>query len=95
MTHEKGKVRVCIRVRPENAEEQATSAFAVEFADYTDTELTLIGNEGPQPFTFDHVFQPSASQNEVYLTAADGVVEKRMVIAEGSAGRSCSLNSCE
>jgi kinesin family protein 5 len=75
-----GNVHVLCRFRPLNEKElRSSNNISVRFMDDFQT-VVLANNEnlGPQRYTFDRVFSPEASQDEVYEHAASPIVEAIM-----------------
>ena len=69
-----GNVHVLCRFRPLNEKElKSSNNISVRFLNDFQT-VVLVNNEnlGPQRYTFDRVFSPEASQDEVYEHAGRG-----------------------
>ncbi|CAI5721698.1 unnamed protein product [Peronospora effusa] len=73
-----GNVRVCCRVRPQNAKE-LTMATAQRCVLTDETTIEVKTNDGnPQKFTFDHVFGEHENQKTVFESVALPVVQDIM-----------------
>ncbi|KAL4130571.1 hypothetical protein PRIC2_006567 [Phytophthora ramorum] len=76
--HEMGNVRVCCRVRPQNAKE-LTMASAQRCVFTEDNSIEVKTSDGtPQKFTFDHVFGEEDGQKSVFESVALPVVQDIM-----------------
>ncbi|KAG2809097.1 Kinesin heavy chain [Phytophthora cactorum] len=76
--NEMGNVRVCCRVRPQNAKE-LTMASAQRCVFTENETIEVKTNEGsPQKFTFDHVFGEEDNQKTVFENVAQPVVQDIM-----------------
>ncbi|KAL4146426.1 hypothetical protein PRNP1_012290 [Phytophthora ramorum] len=76
--HEIGNVRVCCRVRPQNAKE-LTMASAQRCVFTEDNSIEVKTSDGtPQKFTFDHVFGEEDGQKSVFESVALPVVQDIM-----------------
>ncbi|KAF4136112.1 Kinesin motor domain [Phytophthora infestans] len=78
VNNEMGNVRVCCRVRPQNAKE-LTMASAQRCVVTENETIEVKSNEGsPQKFTFDHVFGEEDNQKTVFESVALPVVQDIM-----------------
>ncbi|KAG7376955.1 hypothetical protein PHYPSEUDO_012380 [Phytophthora pseudosyringae] len=78
LQNEMGNVRVCCRVRPQNAKE-LTMASAQRCVSTENETIEVKANDGsPQKFTFDHVFGEDADQKTVFESVAQPVVQDIM-----------------
>jgi len=82
----KEKVKVGVRIRPLNSREKAlvtsgsgSSGLILHVPDGSSTQLLLSAtsannNGNRKPFTFDHVFDTSATQAEIFLPLGDDLL---------------------
>ena len=69
-------VRVMARFRPLNRREKDRgSDTCVQFQSNSDTVVKHVGDAGANPYTFDHVFPPGTTQNDIYRTAAAPITQ--------------------
>ena len=76
-------VQVMVRIRPLNSKEKQDGRHIIAKADFDRAEIKLLNpdgdrNEQPKVFTFDAAFPEGTSQQQVYDTAATGIVEAVM-----------------
>lgn len=89
VSKETDNVRVIVRCRPMNSEEQEKKHKTAVKVDEVRGSITLSnatarGNEPPKVFTFDRVFAPDCKQTDVYNDGARPIVES---VIEGYNGR--------
>lgn len=68
-------VRVAIRVRPLVKSELERGCSNCVLADSTNQQI-IVNNNVNQTFTFNYVFTPEHSQNQVYKLAVEDLVQK-------------------
>ena len=74
-------VRVMVRIRPPSSKEAQDGRQIVAIADFDRAVISLrnpSGTEGPKSFTYDAAFGSESTQQQVYDTAAIGIVEAVM-----------------
>lgn len=74
-------VRVMVRIRPPSSKELQDGRQIVAIADFDRADIKLCnpsGTEGPKSFTYDAAFGSESTQQQVYDTAAIGIVEAVM-----------------
>ena len=71
-----GNIKVLCRFRPPNTEEISSKLMNLEFNNNKSiTVVPSVENAAPLEFTFDHVFSPESTQEDVFNIAAKPIIE--------------------